>query len=201
MKQRSASSFLGLCSALLALTAHPNEPSPQGTRVKANAGQSTLDVGATGSPPSGQLCTLIGCGPAMMLTRHIDASFEELRSSTMTLCRNKDCYTLRFANFSKPDEHGNMLFNRAYYPMYGQQVDGMPNYDASVFSAPGGGFKFSASFTPWSHGERKDGDVYAVRVVTSKGRKLIDVRRTVTYKESWPNGPQCGSVCRTSRLD
>lgn len=65
-----------------------------------------------------------------------------------------------------------------------------PNYDASVHPASGDGFEFFA-----------DGDVYAVSIVTSKGRKLIDVRRAVTYKESWPNGPKCGSVCRTSRLD
>ncbi|WP_164020507.1 hypothetical protein [Pyxidicoccus trucidator] len=181
MKQLSTSCRLGLCMALLALAAC----------------QEMDDFGT----PQGQPCTLIGCGAAMSMTRHVDASLDELRSSTMTLCRNEVCYTLSFAGFSEPDERGNITHNRVYFPMHGEWREGTPLYDASVHSAPGGGFELHISFTAWSAAELKDGDVYAVSVVTSAGRNLIDVRRAVTYLESQPNGPKCGPPCRTSRLD
>ncbi|MFP2928275.1 hypothetical protein ACLESO_24370 [Pyxidicoccus sp. 3LG] len=185
MKQLSTWCRLGLCMTLLSLAAC----------------EVLGESGPFGDSPQGQPCTLIGCGAAMSMTRHVDASFEELRSSTMTLCRNEGCSTLSFAGFSEPDERGNITHNRVYFPRDGERREGTPLYDASVQPAPGGGFELHISFTAWSAAELKDGDVYAVSVVTSGGRKLVDVRRAVTYQESQPNGPKCGPACRTSRLD
>jgi hypothetical protein len=131
----------------------------------------------------------------------VDASFEELRSSTLTLCRNDSCHALSFKGLSTPEPDGRIVNGRVYFPRFGEARVGELSYDAAVEPLAMGGFMLRMNYSPSSAADLKDGDVYTVTIKTGAGRKLIDMRQTATYEVTQPNGPECGPVCRQARLN
>jgi hypothetical protein len=144
-------------------------------------------------PRPGVACTLIACGHTMVLKTQVTASIEELSSSTLTICLNDFCHSLSLQELSKNA--------RAHYPMEGGVVDGNPSFDVLITSMSAGGFIFEVDYTPWFAWELANGDTYAITVQTPEGRHLVEVRRSVNYVVSQPNGPNCGPVCRLVRLE
>jgi hypothetical protein len=152
-------------------------------------------------PPLSDLkvCTLIGCSSGFFLRTQVDASLAQLRSSSLTLCRNDSCQSLSFAGIAEAD--GRIVPHRVSHPKNDDIAKGQPRYEALVFPEAEGGFRLDVTYSPASIAELKDGDSYVVTVQTGEGRKLTEIRRTVVYEELWPNGPSCPPPCRQARLD
>jgi hypothetical protein len=147
------------------------------------------------------MCTLIGCGSGAGLETKVDASLKVLRSSTLTFCRNDSCHTLALKGLPEQYEpDGGLMPQSVQSPSYEERAEGQPVLFASIRPHPEGGIKLAASYHAWSNAGLKDGDSYSVTVQTPEGRKLVEVRRAVTYRVSQPNGPRCPPKCLNATL-
>ncbi|HEX5747007.1 MAG TPA: hypothetical protein VFZ09_12245 [Archangium sp.] len=152
------------------------------------------------SPGTGRICTLIGCESGFWLKVPVNLHFEQLRASTVTVCRNALCYSSSLATLAEPS--GPDSGNRVTFPDPAQRDTlHTPLIHAEVRRAASGGYQLHVSYSPWASGELRNGDVYDVTLTDKRGRKPLKVHETVSYEVNQPNGPECPSTCLGIEID
>lgn len=153
-----------------------------------------------GPDDSGRMCTLVGCFSSFTLKAPLTVSFEVLRASTVSVCRNGVCYSSSLATLQEshpPDTSGSVRF-----PDLSQRdMLHTPLIQVLAERLASGGYQLQFSYEPWFTEEFHDGDVYDVTVTDEHGARFVDVHETVSYELFQPNGPECGPTCGRATID
>ncbi len=147
-------------------------------------------------------CTLVGCGSGATLKQTVDASVKQLKSSTLTFCRNDVCQSMPLKLLADASTgNGRPASQLLRFPTDEERVQGQPQLLVSYDTLPDGSLELTATQSPYRNEDLTEHDTYSVTVTTPQGRKLVDVRKTVTYTISKPNGPRCGPTCFNATLN
>lgn len=148
----------------------------------------------------GRGCTLVGCFSSFTLKAPLTVSFEVLRASTASVCRNGTCYSSSLTALQEsypPDTSGSVRFPDPSR----RDTQHTPLIQVLAERAASGGYQLQFSYEPWSTEAFHDGDVYDVTVTDGNGTKFVDVHETVSYELLQPNGPECGPTCGRAMID
>jgi len=146
-------------------------------------------------------CTEMGCGSGARIQTEFTASEADLTDLVVTACRNDTCASGPFV--TTPSCPANV-------------VCGPPSVSCSLTGAPWICFAgrepahaFDVSLDISFDDEKgkaslKDGDVYTLRVAKpGSSTAVVDLRKTATYTNTFPNGEDCDGpdgYCRSAAL-
>jgi hypothetical protein len=158
------------------------------------AAQDAAVPGRTEAPPEfvEKVCRAVACGSSVSFETKFDESVKTLKSSTLTICFNDSCLAMPLKGMSTsltPD--GGITSGFLWSTPQADPAPGQPALTVVIDPHPEGGMLLRTSYLHGTDSGLKDGDVYSFTIETPRGRKLLDVRRTVTYQASNPSG------CRT----
>jgi len=153
-----------------------------------------------GGGPTLRICTVIGCGHAVTIKAPLSATFPTIRGSSIEVCRNTDCLSGSFATLTDPPSTVSGVGVSFPDP---QTIDGnhSPHVEATIWGTESGGFRLEVGYWPWSMDDLSDGDRFTVTVRDGSGRTIVSVNRSVDYVTSYPNGKECGPVCKTATVE
>lgn len=143
---------------------------------------------------SSHMCTLVGCISSLTLKTPLPVSFEELRASTVSVCRNSTCYSSSLSALQEsnpPDTSGSVRFP----DLSRRDTQHTPLIQVLAVRRASGGFQLQFYYEPWFTEELEDGDVYDVTITDERGERSVDMHETVSYERFSPNGPECGPTC------
>jgi hypothetical protein len=149
---------------------------------------------------SGRGCTLVGCFSSFTLKTSLPVSFEVLRASTVSVCRNGTCYSSSLATLQEshpPDTSGSVRFP----DLSRRDTQHTPLIQVQAVRLASGGYQLQFSYEPWFTEGLQNGDVYDVTVTDEQGTRFVDVHETVLYETFQPNGPECGPTCGRATID
>lgn len=145
-------------------------------------------------------CTLIGCGSAVTIKTPLLVTFATIRASSIEVCRNTDCLSGSFASLKDPPSPGTGV-GISFPDAQTIERDHTPHVDATIWATGVSGFRLEVGYWPWSVDDLHDGDRFALRVRDGEGNTIVSVSRSVSYVTSYPNGKECGPVCRTATIE
>ena len=75
--------------------------------------------------------------------------------------------------------------------------------EALSWQSPAGSENLSEVYMEWNQplDGLQGGDVYYGKITSAEGVTLLEFDETASYSESYPNGPECGGLCRYAMLD
>ena len=135
---------------------------------------------------SNKLCTLLGCESGVRLEREIVTTPADVAKLTLTICRNGECASGKFASSAGGAQ--------------ACSLSGPLKVTLCSLSQPqkGGAFSLTAQLPAPSP---KDGDEYTFKIVNDDtGAALLEVKKNVSYTTTQPNGPDCEPTCTTATL-
>lgn len=171
------------------------------------SGGGTADTAAPGATEVSSMsypimCTLVACESGATLKKPVDASVKELKSSTLTFCRNDVCQSVPLKLLAEANTgNGRPASQLLYFPTHEERVQGQPQLLVFYDTLADGSLELTATHSPYRNEDLTEHDTYSVTVTTPQGRKLVDVRKTVTYTISKPNGPRCRPTCFNAMLN
>lgn len=175
------SSNLGACVATLATVAF--------------TGCANNDGGA-----NARACSAIGCGSAVTIKTPLRATFPTIRASSIEVCRNAVCLSGSFATLTDPPSPGTGVGVSFPEPQTIDR-DHTAHVDATISATGATGLQLEVAYWPWSMDDLRDGDLFELTVRDGAGRTVASASRSATYRTSYPNGKECGPVCRTATVE
>jgi hypothetical protein len=161
-----------------------------------------LGCAATDSPADAapESCELAGCPWVFSLALDLPTTWETMRGSTVTVCRNGVCAA---GSYSCLPESPGVDVGRAC-PLPTVDVGGTAvTVSAHVFVAADGTMYLHVTWDAYSPGDyTSPGDTYLVEVRDSAGAAIVDHTEVVgEYDVTWPNGLGCEPTCHEATFD
>jgi len=157
---------------------------------------------ATDSPADAapDRCEMEGCRWVFSLSLDLPTTWETMRGSTVTVCRNGACAA---GSYSCLPESPGVDVGRAC-PLPTVDVGGIAvMVSAHVFVAAGGAMYLHVTWDAYSPGDyTSPGDTYRVEVREPAGAAIVDHTEVVAeYEITYPNGSSCRPTCHEATID
>jgi hypothetical protein len=145
--------------------------------------------GCSSVDPSGHNgfdCSTVGCVNAATFDLRVEGSAEWLRGAVVEVCRNDRC-----ARAEIPTDSAGR----------GAVLTGA--FRGNVFlSSDADGYRLQVNAEAENERSLANGDRYTFRLIDTSVASIIEVERTATYTETYPNGKDCDPIpCRDVRFD
>jgi hypothetical protein len=139
-------------------------------------------------------CTDVGCPSSMTMNVPVVISYSDVRASTLTVCRNDDCFTGPLSGLPPTllDHTGMGVLIPAV-----ADADARSRCFVSVWSPP----RIDVRCDSAGPQAVMDGDRYRLTLTDATGAVVASVDRTVSYAVSFPNGEECGPTCHSTTID
>jgi hypothetical protein len=139
-------------------------------------------------------CSKVDCLPSMIMNVPLDISYSDVRASTLTVCRNDDCFTGPLSGLppALQDDSGLGVLLPAV-----ADADASSHCDVIVDAPP----KIEVECDSVPRQAVVDGDRYRLTLTDATGTVVASVDRTVSYAVSFPNGEECGPTCHGTSID
>lgn len=148
----------------------------------------------------GRRCTLAACTSGFTLRVPLTVSFQVLRASTVSVCRNTVCYTSSLATLEETHYPETIRAVRISDPSQ-HDPQNTPLIEFLAERLANGGYRLHFSYEQGSSENLRNGDVYDVTVTDEHGTKLVDEHETISYDAFQPNGPECSPTCWVATID
>jgi hypothetical protein len=150
-----------------------------------------LGLGAA-VPSCSHDCTDAGCASGMNAHFTVPLFNDDIRASTLSICRNNDCLTGSFSSLP-PDSGANVGIAFANGSVTSRTAWG------TAILRPSG--EIEVTYQVSDSRDLHDGDLYRVTVTDASGTPHTAIEKNVTYAVNFPNGEDCGPTCRNIELD